>query len=29
MVDLTADEFDRLVNDAGLDDDEPALARTK
>lgn len=29
MVDLTADDLDRLVNDAGLDDDEPALARTQ
>lgn len=29
MVDLTADELDRLVNDAGLDDDELALARTQ
>lgn len=29
MVDLTADDLDRLVQDAGLDDDEPALARTK
>jgi len=29
MVDLTADDLDRLVNDAGLDDGEPALARTQ
>lgn len=29
MVDLTADELDRLIEDAGLDDDEPALARAK
>ena len=29
MVDLTADELDRLVEDAGLDDDEPALARAQ
>ena len=29
MVDLTADELDRLVEDAGLDDDVPALARTQ
>ena len=29
MVDLTADEFDRLVEDAGLDDDVPALAPTQ
>jgi len=29
MVDLTADDLDRLVNDAGLDDGEPALARTR
>jgi len=29
MVDLTADELDRLVQDAGLDDGEPALARTQ
>ena len=28
MVDLNADELDRLVGDAGLDDDEPGLART-
>ena len=27
MVDLTADDLDRLVKDAGLDDGEPALAR--
>lgn len=27
MVDLTADDLDRLVNDAGLDDDKPTLAR--
>ena len=29
MVDLTAEDLDRLVEDAGLDDDEPALARTQ
>ena len=29
MVDLTADDLDRLVQDAGLDDDEPALAPTR
>ncbi len=29
MVDLTADHLDRLVEEAGLDDGEPALARTQ
>ena len=29
MVDLTADDLDRLLEDAGLDDGEPALARTQ
>ena len=29
MADLNADDLDRLVEDAGLDDDEPALGRTQ
>jgi hypothetical protein len=29
LVDLTADDLDCLVVDTGLDDDEPALARTQ
>ncbi len=29
MVNLTADELDSLLEDAGLDDDEPAVARTQ
>ena len=29
MVDLTATDLDRIVEDAGLDDDESALARTQ
>jgi hypothetical protein len=29
MVDLTADDLDRLLDDAGPDDGEPALAQTR
>ena len=29
MVKLTAKEFERLIEDAGLNDDGPALARTQ